>query len=49
MSDSEHRSVFAEGNQLFREANELSPQNPVAAEDLYRRAALRFERLVPST
>ena len=46
MSDSELRSVFAEGNQLFREANELSSQNPVAAEDLYRRAALRFERLV---
>jgi len=46
MSDSELRSVFAEGNQLFREANERSSQNPVAAEDLYRRAALRFERLV---
>ena len=46
MSDSELRGVFAEGNQLFREANELSSQNPVAAEDLYRRAALRFERLV---
>ena len=46
MSDSEIRSVFAEGNQLFREANELSTQNPVAAEDLYRRSALRFERLV---
>ena len=46
MSDSELRSVFAEGNQLFREANELSSQSPVAAEDLYRRAALRFERLV---
>ena len=46
MSDSELRGVFVEGNQLFREANELSSQNPVAAEDLYRRAALRFERLV---
>jgi hypothetical protein len=46
MSDSELRSVFAEGNQLFREANEMSSQNPVAAEDLYRRSALRFERLV---
>ena len=46
MSDSELRSVFAEGNQLFREANELSSQNRVAAEDLYRRSALRFERLV---
>ena len=46
ISDSELRSVFAEGNQLFREANELSSQNPVAAEDLYRRSALRFERLV---
>ena len=43
---SELRGVFVEGNQLFRQANELSPQNPVAAEDLYRRAALRFERLV---
>ena len=46
MSDSELRSVFAEGNQLFREANEMSSQNPVATEDLYRRSALRFERLV---
>ena len=28
MSDSELRSVFAEGNQLFREANELSSRKP---------------------
>ena len=46
MSDSELRTVFSEANGLFREANEVAAQNPIAAEDLYRRAALRFERLV---
>ena len=46
MSDSELRTVFSEANGLFREANEVAARNPVAAEDLYRRAALRFERLV---
>ena len=46
MSDSESRTVFSEANGLFREANEVAAWNPIAAEDLYRRAALRFERLV---
>ena len=46
MSDSELRTVFSEANGLFRQANEVAAQNPIAAEDLYRRAALRFERLV---
>ena len=45
-TDAERQALFVEANHLFRQANELAPTNPVAAEDLYRRAALRFERLV---
>lgn len=46
LSDSELRDAFSAGNRFFRQANEIASQNPVAAEDLYRRAALRFERIV---
>ena len=45
-TEPERQALFVEANQLFREANEAAPTNPIAADDLYRRAALRFERLV---
>lgn len=39
-------SVFEEANQLFRQANEAVVNNPGEAYELYRRAALRYERLI---
>jgi len=37
--------IFQEANQLFRQANEASVNNPGEAYELYRSAALRYERL----
>ena len=45
-TEPERQALFVEANQLFREANEVAATNPIAADDLYRRSALRFERLV---
>ena len=38
--------LFAEANDAFRQANELRPGDPDHAVELYRRAALRYERLL---
>ena len=38
--------LFAEANDAFRQANELRPTNPDQAAELYRRAALRYDRLL---
>lgn len=38
--------LFAEANDAFRQANELRPSDPDQAAELYRRAALRYERLL---
>ena len=38
--------LFAEANEAFRQANEVGPSNPDQAAELYRRAALRYERLL---
>lgn len=43
---SEAVEVFQEANDLFRQANEATVDNPSEAYDLYRRAALRYERLI---
>ncbi len=45
MSIEERVDLFNEANALFREANEASTQNPAEARELYRRAALRYERI----
>ncbi|MBN1674407.1 MAG: tetratricopeptide repeat protein [Kiritimatiellae bacterium] len=37
--------LFHEANSLFRQANERVRRNPDEAKELYRRAALRFERI----
>ncbi|MBI1353883.1 MAG: hypothetical protein GC160_06015 [Acidobacteria bacterium] len=42
----EAKAVFEEGNSLFRQANEASVSDPQQAYDLYRRSALRYERLI---
>ena len=39
-------AVFAEANDLFRQANELRSTDPRQAMDLYRRSALRYEHLI---
>ena len=38
--------LFADANEAFRRANEVGPSNPDQAAELYRRAALRYERLL---
>jgi len=45
LSKAELGSLLEEANALFREANEEYAQDPAAAVDLYRRAALRYERI----
>lgn len=42
----EAQAMFREGNALFREANETAPRDHQAAEALYGKAILRFERLI---
>lgn len=39
-------AVFEEANALFHQANEASVDDPGQAYDLYRRSALRYERLI---
>ncbi len=39
-------AVFAEANELFRQANQLRSSHPDQAAALYRRAALRYENLL---
>ncbi len=42
----ELQTVLEEANRLFREANEISLNDPSAAHTLYQRAALRYERII---
>ena len=42
----EAEAVFSEANALFRQANEATTADPRQAYELYRRAALRYERLL---
>jgi len=46
LSESEIADLFSQGKELFREANDLMHEDPVAARELYGKAALRFERIV---
>lgn len=46
MTDAEIRGLFAEGEDLFRKANDLAAHDPEGAKDLYGKAVLRFERIV---
>ncbi len=45
LSEVELNSLLEEANTLFRQANERYEQDPSGAVDLYRRAALRYERI----
>lgn len=45
ISEAEIADLFSQGKESFRLANELSGSDPAAAHDLYRKAALRFERI----
>lgn len=46
LSEQQIRELFTEANQLFRQANESASVDPVESQDLYRRAVLRYERIV---
>jgi len=46
LSGDDLNALLGEANTLFRQANDLSLQDAAAARDLYRRAALRYERIV---
>ncbi len=39
-------AVFSEANEYFRRANEIRDSQPGTARDLYRRASLRYQKLV---
>ena len=46
LTPEELSALFEEANGLFLEANEYANKNPWKAQDLYKKAALHFERLV---
>jgi len=46
LSDTEFESLLEEANTLFHQANEEYARNPASAVEIYRRAALRYERIV---
>jgi tetratricopeptide (TPR) repeat protein len=46
LPEQEAAAVFREANDLFRQANEKSAVDPREAYDLYRRSALRYQRLI---
>lgn len=46
LNELEASGLFKEGSDLFEEANEALAADPAKAEELYRKAALRFERVV---
>ncbi|MFT5467567.1 MAG: tetratricopeptide (TPR) repeat protein [Verrucomicrobiales bacterium] len=45
LNDFEISQLFKQGNDLFRQANSLTSADPAQAEQLYRGAILRFERI----
>ncbi|MBN2451856.1 MAG: tetratricopeptide repeat protein, partial [Lentisphaeria bacterium] len=45
LSDGEIADLYSEAKRLFREANEATESRPDEARELFRRAALRFERI----
>ena len=45
LTASEISDLFSQGKEFFREANERSSTDAVAARELYQKAALRFERI----
>lgn len=46
LNEQEAQQLFTEANDLFRQGNELSRTDPVAARSAYRGAVIRFERIV---
>lgn len=45
LNDTEIADLFSQGKEFFRQANEIAASKPQDARDLYRKAALRFERI----
>ena len=46
LSESEMVALFDQGQELFREANDVAIKDPQQARELYSKAALRLERIV---
>ncbi len=46
LAEDEKKELYSQGQELFRQATEVSAANPEKAEDLYAKALLRFNRLV---
>jgi len=46
LTETEKADLAAEAQRLFREANKVVATDPEAAQELYRRSVMRFERLV---
>jgi tetratricopeptide (TPR) repeat protein len=46
LGEMEAGALLVEGEGLFQQANELSASSPEQAKELYRKAAMRFERIV---
>jgi tetratricopeptide (TPR) repeat protein len=46
LSKTEKKELYSQGTEFFHQATELSESDRAAAEDLYQKALLRFERLV---
>lgn len=46
LNEAEINDLFSQAKAQFQEANRLAQSDPVGARDIYRKAALRFERIV---
>lgn len=46
LDSTEVNNLYSQAEEMFRKANELSESDPAAAEDLYMKSVLRFERIV---
>ncbi|MCP4681919.1 MAG: hypothetical protein GY864_06285 [Desulfobacterales bacterium] len=46
LDSAEVTDLYSQAKEMFRKANELSATNPKAAENLYMKSAMRFERIV---
>ncbi|MGK5092155.1 tetratricopeptide repeat protein [Deltaproteobacteria bacterium TL4] len=46
LGEEETQDLYSQAKTYFRQANEMAPQNPEGAQDLYQKALIRFEKIV---
>jgi tetratricopeptide (TPR) repeat protein len=46
LDDAQVADLYAQAKDLFRQANEMAARSPGQAEDLYAKAAMRYERII---